>query len=270
MIEFVDYNGNNVNLQYKNKLVNGDFQCWQRQTTSITINSTTESTTGYKYFADMWFIYFDRSTNQNFTFTKTDNGVKCILSTNTTINQCLEKDIIEDGKKCIFTASINNNIYSLNFIAGINVSNSYLQYMTTTDDKFHRFIINVKNNDVVNYAAVYDGNVLYTHIKEDYTIALNRVLPYVEYGEFAVDYNNDTYFVTGFTYKAPKRLTPIVIKFIKPVVDANGELEGTFTSLSHNRWSAPFIRYNNDSATGKLYNRNLNMRVLITCEPYIE
>ena len=122
----------------------------------------------------------------------------------------------------------------------------------------------INSNVTIEYIRLYEGNIEYKGQKEDYATALMRCLPYCEYGEFAVQYNNTTYFISGFTYKFPKKDTPNII-FIKTVVDENGNVIGTFEAVSQNACSCPFIRYNEKSAVG-LGNKTLNVRVLITCE----
>ena len=71
-MEFVDYNGNDVNIYPKQLLINPDFQIWKRGE-SISFNDNDTTTNGFKYFADMWCIYFERGAGNSYTFEKVYN-----------------------------------------------------------------------------------------------------------------------------------------------------------------------------------------------------
>ena len=176
-MEFIDYNGkditNNIVQPVNNLLINGDFQSWQRGE-NISFNDIKTTTNGFKYFADMWCTYFSRGEGNNYIFEKVDNGVKITTSRDISISQFFT-DKLDSNKYYTFVASINGNIHYM-IIKGNESNNSEsLQYMNKEDTGFeHRFIIRVKNNDIVNFVDLFEGYVVYPHKKEDYSIALVR------------------------------------------------------------------------------------------------
>lgn len=247
----------------QNILINGDFQCWQRGTSFTNMKNA-------DYFADMWRI-FSIGVTGSVDIEKTDNGFR----------------IGADGGAGYLGEVVVYQVLSdelLKSLKGKKITLSYMQKTSSSKVEFKNKTVTVPdsvpdsvvwclNNIGIRlpsayelfYARLDEGEIAYKHQKEDYATALMRGMEYVEYGEFACQYNNTTYFISGFTYKFPKKSTPQIL-FVKDVLDESGKVNGTFESMSQNTWSAPFIRYNGSSAVG-LGNKTLNVRVLITCEP---
>ena len=176
-MEFIDYNGkditNNIVQPVNNLLINGDFQIWQRGE-SISFNDTATTTNGFKYFADMWCIYFERGVGNNFTLKKVKNGVNVTTNKKISVNQFL-MEALDSTKDYTFVVSLNNIIHTLTFKGQETKENEFIKHMSQSDSgKYNRLIIYVNNNDVINYANIFEGNIVYPHIKEDYSIALLR------------------------------------------------------------------------------------------------
>ena len=172
-MEFVDYNGNDVNIYPKQLLINPDFQIWKRGE-SISFNDNDTTTNGFKYFADMWCTYFERGVGNNYTFEKVYNGVKVTCSRDISFSQFM-LETLDSNKNYTFVASINGIVHTLTFKGQESKNSELLQYMNKKDTAFYdRLIIRVKNNDIVNYANLFEGDSIYPHIKklyeEDYNI----------------------------------------------------------------------------------------------------
>lgn len=243
-----------------NLLINGDFQINQRGQTVY------ETNTEVIYSVDMWRIYQIKLEVLN-------DGIK-ITGKSASDTGYLTQTLDIDGvnKEYTMVAKVDGNIQTftvtLSDIAKEKTFDKFKFNIRSISDR-SKIEVNIcplgTNSIVVNYVRLYDGDIAYKGQKEDYVTALMRCLPYSEYGEFAVQYNNTTYFISGFTYKFPKKDKPNII-FIKTVVDENGNVSGTFEAVAQNACSCPFIKYNGKSAVG-LGNKTLNVRVLITCEP---
>ena len=245
-----------ADVYHPNLLVNGDFQINQRE--------QSEYTTSLAYTVDMWRIYQAK-------VNVLENGVK-VTATNS--SQTASFTQLLDTLNGVHTISLkaNDKIFTFTFTPKnveqrfrCDVFNVYVKNDTVKNQTDISLIVDIGKSITVEYVDLFEGNIAYPHVKEDYQQALLRCLYYVEYGEFACQYNNTTYFISGFTYKFPKKDTPNII-FIKTVVDESGTVNGTFEAVSQNTYSCPFIRYNGTSAVG-LGNKVLNVRVLITCEP---
>lgn len=151
--------------------INSDFQIWQRGE-SISMSSSNVQN-GVNYFADMWFINYNSTNSPTYTFSRVDDGMKIQTNqTNVPISQFLSNPLTI-GEDYIFIASINNTIYSLNIVGGTSNSNSNLQYQTGSgSDRIN--VLGLNNNDIVNFARLFHGNVLYYANKEPFSIALLR------------------------------------------------------------------------------------------------
>ena len=166
------------NLRPRQLLINGDFQVWQRGTT-ISLNDTDTTTNGFKYFADMWCTYFERGSGNSYKFEKVSNGVKVTCSKNISISQFVV-DPLDNTKDYTFVVSINGTVHTLTFKGQETKENEFIKHMNTTDTaSYNRLIINVKNNDIINYADLFEGDIDYPHVKEDKAIALMRCQRYV-------------------------------------------------------------------------------------------
>lgn len=257
----------------QNKLRNGDFKINQRGQESYNFN------TNGVYGLDCW-QHRQGAYYQALIVTQLPQGgchVKLATGSGAGLRQYVEASEFVEGQSYAIVISIDNKKYTvvtkLTAVEGTKVIQNEMFTLDFYLDKsnslvvFSLWFIQGNQEHDINYCDVFDGTILYPHQKEDYATALMRCLPYCEYGEFAVQYNNTTYFISGFTYKFPKKDKPNII-FIKTVVDENGNISGTFEAVAQNACSCPFIKYNGKSAVG-LGNKTLNVRVLITCEPLL-
>lgn len=168
------------NLQPKQLLINPDFQVWQRGE-SISFNDIDTTTSGFKYFADMWCIYFTTGKGDSYALEKVSNGVKCIVSRLISINQFI-LDALDENKDYTFVVSINNIIHTLTF-KGQETKNSndnVLKHMNKEDTgSYNRLIINIKNNDIINYANLWEADIDYPHVKNKYEYDLEECKKYI-------------------------------------------------------------------------------------------
>lgn len=158
----------------QNLLINGNFKIWQRGETI-----TMAMPSGYKYFADMWNIYWNSNSGLNHTLTKVDNGMKINTNeTNTEISQFVEP--LKDNITYTASCSINGTIYTLNINGGNNVEGNHLKYQTDrgSRNKDRLFVTGLNDNDIVNWVQLNEGSIAYPHVAEDYATALMRCLPY--------------------------------------------------------------------------------------------
>lgn len=167
------------NLQPKQLLINPDFQVWQRGE-SISFNDTDTTTNGFKYFADMWCTYFTRGNGDSCTFEKVSNGIKITTSRDIAMSQFMS-EALDSNKNYTFVASINGTVHTLTFKGQESKNSELLQYMNKADtSSYDRLIIHVKNNDVVNYVHLWEGNITYPHVKKSYQDDLWDCQAYVQ------------------------------------------------------------------------------------------
>lgn len=258
-----------ADVYHPNLLVNGDFQINQRGKKEYNFNKQGG------YGLDMW-QHRQGNYYQALIVTPIKGGgvhVKLSTGAGAGLRQYLDVDKFKIGQSYTTVIKIDNTEYkgmiilenSFKAIIENDVFALELGFVEENKIAYSLWFKNGNSEYDIWYVDLFEGDIAYPHVKEDYQQALLRCLYHVEYGEFACHYNNNTYFIPGFTYKYPKRNTP-TIEFIKTVVDDQGSVNGTFTAVSQNACSCPFVRYNNGSAVG-LGIKVLNMRVLISCEP---
>lgn len=149
----------NKGLSARQLLVNNDFQIWQRGNSISTSGNKTE------YFADMWCSAYAS------TFSEVGNGMK--TSALAHIIQLLPK--LETDKKYTFVLSINNIVYKEIFVGGTFKETDKFYYSasreTTEKGNLSLIAIKLNANDILNYADLFEGDIVYPHIKENYDIA---------------------------------------------------------------------------------------------------
>ena len=248
-------------LYHPNLFINGDFQCWQRGE-----NITTQ---GYQdaiqYFADMWF-----TTDTNVTVKKVDDGLN-LINKHTGVKQAIE---LKPNVQYTITYSINNNRFKSAFIANKSKPSS-IGKVTCSPWKNEYFIIRIdlQAGETLNYVDLFEGDVAYPHVKEDYATALNRCQKYILYYsnlDFVLDYDytNSNYKIKcnipeiHNMYKTPtfthgsvfywdsRGNKPTVHSVIGKSIESN-VLELTVTANDKNNQSNLFSVYN----------------ILLTCEP---
>ena len=156
-----------------NLLINGDFQCWQRG------DSVVGGGGSRNYGADMWY-----TSTKNVTMQKDINGLK--VNTKASIGQFITTNNgkLKVGKPYTLVASINNKITVLNFIGGTQKSVALsgaenIYYQINWDGKEFVGVTNLEPTSILNYVDLFEGDIAYPHVKEDYALALKRCQRYI-------------------------------------------------------------------------------------------
>lgn len=152
----------------RNLLINGDFQVNQRGQSSYTCDGTKRV-----YGVDMW------SFSKSNTFMKvTENGIK----TNAPISQMFNK--LKSGVKYTVVCSIDNVIHTKSIVGGTYDTGASQTIMYLTFNDVERILITPNGTQTINYVDLFEGEVVYKHQKEDYSIALLRCQRWLYKGTF--------------------------------------------------------------------------------------
>lgn len=157
-----------------NHIVNSNFNCWQRGDI-ISLNDT-DTTNGFKYFADMWNVYFERGVGNSYKFENVSNGVKCTVSKRVAINQFIPYEL-DSNTTYTLVAYVNNTIHKLTFTGQVTKESDdlRLKHMNVEDTSiYNRVIVYVDNNDIVNQVDLWEGTTVLMHSDQDYYLQLLR------------------------------------------------------------------------------------------------
>lgn len=288
MFEFVDYNGNSINVNYKSILINGDFQINQRGKTVYTDND---------YTLDMWYFYkrnnLTTGTNASLSINN-DGSIKMSCNNYNWINISQKIDNYYRGKivtgvikvKNVKTpAEINNENASVTYPANIRIVESetiYGVYDETSyevtkieSDGIYHFTANIPEKSTysmlkisvlvfgeidIEYIDLYEGEIAYLHVKEDKTNAQLKCLSYVR----PITYNivayctASNYIQETFIFDIPMVSTP---RFTIIDYGTGSNVEDAKVSVSYNRVVLQIVA----TRTGLIYIHN--KKYLFTCEP---
>lgn len=164
----------------KQLLINNDFQINQRGQ-----NEYIQDVNTVKYYIDMWALY--TGTNTTVKITKLKKGIKI---------ECTG----EESELFQITSSTNENVacsIKINSISGnvdfaiYSVSDGWTNKVTNLKVGISSFVAEGEKIERVGirchgacileieYIDLFEGNIVYPHVKEDYTIALDRCQGYV-------------------------------------------------------------------------------------------
>lgn len=239
-------------------LVNGDFNVNQRGQSSYSGESAKA-----KYTLDMWYLsasaYVSTTINSDGSVTFTNSHSSSELSLSQSIGGKL-------SYPCVAVIKLQGEATaSVKFTAAGRVAISDDCAVQIIDDG-NRHIFQIRcsagKSITVEYAALYEGDVAYKHVREDYATALMRCERYLEVGQYAC-YGHGEYWIQGFTYRTPKADVPTVA--ITFVADSNGLVQKSFQAVSPNIYDCPFIRLT--SGTAASVTGALNVAAQISCEP---
>lgn len=241
-----------------NLLINGDFNVNQRGQSSYSGENAKAT-----YTLDMWYLsasaYVSATINSDGSVTFTNSHPSSELS--------LSQGI--DGEPSYpLTAVIKlqgEEPVSANFTAAGRVAISddcAVQIMDDGNGHIFQIRCSAGKSITIEYAALYEGEVAFNHVREDYETALMRCERYLEVGMYAC-YGHGKYFIQGFTYRAPKADIPTVT--IQYVDNDSGTMQESFEALSQNSYACPFIRLTNGTAESIM--GALNVVAQISCEP---
>lgn len=147
-----------------NLFTNGDFQVNQRGQSSYTFTGS-----GVQYFLDMWAVM-----NSTDTVTVNEDGGF------TSQSGCNPYQIVnlEDGKQYMLSANIGGVIYYLPFTAGTPVSNDRFSVQSYASGGY-QITLTVKAGETALWAYLTKGNILFKHVKENYSCSLMKCQRFV-------------------------------------------------------------------------------------------
>lgn len=165
-----------ADVYHPNLLVNGDFQIWQRGTSFEQYVS--------QYTADMW--------QATCGVEKVDNGAKLIFDGTMilgqykrTIQQFIPNSKLYSGKKASIGISIDGVSYEVKGtflesqdINGVQETIDDLEIALGWSNSKQMYTLMIRSDVaktvIINYVDLFEGDIAYPHVKEDYAIALMR------------------------------------------------------------------------------------------------
>ena len=240
-------------LYHPNLLINGDFQCWQRGTPYQTIVGYTT-----KYLADMWF-----TNNSNVKVSAVPNGGLKLEYSNDSEAWIKQKVDLEADKHYTCVYKINNNIKVKHFIGKQYFEDTKnIEYGSGGDLAIH-----IRPNDILKYVDLFEGDVAYPHVKEDYAIALNRCKRYIDRVSFTIPVINNV--TNYYRFDIPKVSDPTVIEETNIYGVKGSDLKYHLSSDSRQGIARAFLTPTvvgyNQTVTDQAM--TLITSMLLTCEP---
>lgn len=243
-----------------NLLINGDFQCNQRGQSEYTNKSG-----NIVYTLDMWDLLWG-------TIKVLDKGIKIMPIDETCyFQQFIDTEIISN--KVTICAKINDIVYTRTgtvsktepIILENENFNIVFQYV---EDKYKVNLIAEKEVDV-EYIDLFEGDIAYPHVKEDYATALMRCKDYIQgldWGVIAYPlYMDDETSVFGVRIKKMKNVPTIQLI---DIVLKNSDRPTPFTITSSTvEYQGDSLRIQFKHDTYGLRDRYVYLRILLTCEP---
>lgn len=145
-----------ADVYHPNLLVNGDFQINQRGQTTYTFNGEE----WFQYFLDLWCVF-----GYTGNIDVKENGLA--VYGNTMITQFVPKNEIKIGETYTVYFSINDESKIVKkIIGGETFDDARLQYRLSSNGN-HIFGFKL-NNETINWARVYEGDIAYPHVKNSY------------------------------------------------------------------------------------------------------
>lgn len=172
-----------------NILCNGDFQINQREDSEYTMNKNSA-----KYTIDMWFIYAD--SNSAIKVSNIVNGIR--IETSGGMTQFQQKFDNLSGR---FTISAKISLLSGNVKVSIYDDANWNDVKTDLKvgvnnvsfekESFNRLAFRFTGTCVleVEYIDLFKGSIAYSHVKEDYAIALTRCMRFVQLINYSITHN---------------------------------------------------------------------------------
>ncbi len=169
-------------LHYPNLLINGDFQCNQRERSSYAINGA--------YSLDMWLIKQGLKVDiisNGIRITQRDDGAIFLLQqfiqSEMFNNQSYTLNIKCSGKVTSATFVYNDTNYTSSLDAPFIFENAVIgiKVFNHNGKKVFQIYLKVRTSDI-EHINLFNGDIAYPHVKEDYAIALmkcqNKVIFY--------------------------------------------------------------------------------------------
>ena len=241
-------------VYHPNLLINGDFN----------INQRAESSYTGGYSLDMWLLSYNVGTvtvGNGYITVAGNQGtsaaaeftqkVESLDMTNKKYTLCVKLH----GDNTIHTATSNLGQTLMH-----QIGDGEINMVMWKDSKLVGVTVQHGKTAEIEYIALYEGETAYSHVKESYALAMTRCLPWIEAGDYVAYKEGHTY-IMGFNYRYKKMSTP-TITFGRGV-NEGGFISGTFTAVSQNIDSCPFIRHD-----GSVVNGQITLPTIISCEPF--
>ena len=204
----------------KQHTINADFQCWQRGESFDYSNSVLSKNT---YFPDMWAM---GNGSKNFIISKDDNGCHLELKVANSyldLRQCvfglkagdtitMSMKITNSGESFTMLQRIGNDgttNKNINVLKGEHIYNLTYTLKDTDISSDGGFVIypllgyaNKTFDIIINYVDLFEGDIVYPHIKEDYAIAelkCSKKLKYIRPNNNAISINLGTTYFNNYT-----------------------------------------------------------------------
>lgn len=209
----------------KQHTINTDFQCWQRGESFDYSNSVLSKNT---YFPDMWAM---GNGSKNFIISKDDNGChlelkvansyldlrQCVFGLKAGDTVTMSMKITNSGESFTMLQRIGNDgttNKNINVLKGEHIYNLTYTLKDTDIRSDGGFVIypllgyaNKTFDIIINYVDLFEGDIVYPHIKEDYAIAelkCSKKLKYIQPNDNAASINIGTTYVNNYTTSATR------------------------------------------------------------------
>lgn len=263
-------------LSNPNLLINGDFQCNQRGQSEYNFN-----TTG-KYGLDMW-MHRQGNFSGALIVEQVSNGVKLTCASHVfgALRQCIGMSSNCVGKNFTVGISVNDVTYKETFILSTEsklICQNDICYVKVQYDSENSYLIfsieltsnNTRNEtNIINYVDLFEGDIAYHHVKEDYATALMRCQDYIQsLVDKSVAFTRIIPFLTsgaeilfGIQYFKPMKSTPTVESY--QLIDSSGKIvEATF-AVTKNEIRRIDVTTSDFTKNSYAYLSEL----IVTCEP---
>lgn len=117
----------------------------------------------------------------------------------------------------------------------------------------------------IKYIDLFEDDIAYPHVKEDYAIALMRCLPYFEKRKKVVT-STSNWFIGGFDFDFPKKSIPVVVIFSIRNTD-DGYIQGTKYATQITIYGVPYIGLGEGTSAGSKGTKTWEVEYQATCEP---
>lgn len=260
-------------------LINNDFQINQRNKSSYT---------GNQYSVDMWRIASNVINSCQLDVKSYGIDIYNSNEGRTYLTQYIQTNNNWIGKYFTISISINHIVYTYTQILEtttkyIEIENTGLNVSCTYDDTNKRISVTCYTDSLIpihiNYIDLFEGNVAYPHIKEDYAIALLKCR---EYLVVISDIQRELYKIFGdsrasdlrldYQLSIPMKLKPTFINTFYKIYDitTDNDISNFKTTLSVYNDSLVF---NFKKSDGTYFNRGSDYVVgfssllIVSCEP---
>lgn len=265
-----------VNKRFKAKqsLINPDFQINQRGQTTYNQNG---------YTLDYWYLFGFTGTTGNLTVLDDAISIENTDYQGLFLNQKIDdeyrgKEVVLIGKFSNVNGGVYLQVAEANTIGGqsatygrieINTDGIFITRLTlpekTTYETMKVQVSLMPNSSCeIEYINLFEGDIAYPHVKNKYAYDLMECMEQAERAKFTVTATG-SYFMSGFSYKVPKKNQPTVQ--VLSVWNQDGKVTASDFGLTNcDKYIVNFISYKNGSCAS-LQGQTFTFDVIVTCEP---